>query len=300
MNDGGSTRELLGIQQAVSAKPECPAKNSLLPVLDLCLACSRQDTTELASFLQRSDLRTGLRETASLEQLHLIAQDNDTLDAYVSFLAENADLPAGGFAVLRLHELAYYSACQSATIDAFDTFVDYFPDAVQAEQARTIAYDLEVERAVWEADDSNNRREGLEQIAKRMFVQARQAAREGRYLKAERLFRILVSHPEFSTTDGAIEATNSKDRRDFEAKLLSRLDRINDSLGKINESLDRISAHMGDLVETQKEQNDTLREIAANSYEQIQQMKAQNQSLNSLNRTGTGIKKELSGIGDKL
>lgn len=254
---------LTALRDSVAAAPRCELTTALGQILGLSLACAKEDEGTLTAQIQDSALvPEKVRELASLESLHLVALRRDNVPDYVNFLMQDRGTGAAGLAVLRMHELAFASACRTATIEAFDAFTQAFPDAVWAEQARRYASDLELERARWEIENAADPHLMRQEISKRFFVQAREASRQGRLAAADRFFRILVEEMDFSGTDGAVEVANSKDREMFQARLLQQLGDVSASQKRVEGTLKLVLAAQGDLYDAQQASLDALRDIA--------------------------------------
>jgi hypothetical protein len=214
--------------------PDCPLTQELGTTLRFAIASAKEDQKELTA-LSRTQSKKYLRNFAAYELLHLIALKSDRIQDYVDFVQQDPGTPARDLAKLRVHEIAYASACKTATIDTFDKFMQVFPDSIQWKKAFEHSCDLELERARFQIERASDHDRKREQIANSFYTRWRDCQREGQYPTAERLWNLMKDEADFNVTQAAKEAQDAKDRDIFQEKIIELNEERNRTLTRIED-----------------------------------------------------------------
>lgn len=245
----------------VGRLPTCPALRDLSWQLQLAEAVASEDLDMLDKLSQglkavdlAADRASSLRNLAGYQRVHFIAagvkgREGDRLEDYHQFvISAPKSLAARDAAILRIHEIAFRNACEIATVEAFDEFVTSFPSATQVADALDHAYDLEKERISDEARTGAD----VEGIANRLYVRWREDERSGRFLLANRSFRLLSEHPEVMKTSRAVDAQDTRDNLDFRKQMIGLQREHNETLSKVARIQRNQLAVMGEQLTAQQ------------------------------------------------
>lgn len=221
-------------QQIIRNLPTCAAVRDLSWQCSLAEAVVTENVDSLEAMVAdrrnpkgaSDDRRSQMRNLAAYQWLHLIASNGDQLSEYEAFARSCDDgIAARDAAILRIHELRFISACNEATVAAFDDFVAWAPHAIQAKDAIRHAYDLQ--QGQIQISLASN--EDPEAIARNLYNDWRNAVRQGSAIKAQRSFTLLTEEPAMKKTQTSVQAQDTKDEDGFRAIMLAHA-RKNDEL----------------------------------------------------------------------
>ena len=88
-------------------------------------------------------------------------QEQDTVEAYEKFLAENPNSPQRLAAQIRLEDLSLEAAQAAGTLEAYDAFIAKFPDGTNAEKAKNERIEF-----LWTWADSEDTKDAWEKYIK--------------------------------------------------------------------------------------------------------------------------------------
>lgn len=220
LSDSKAPAKLIELEEQVGSAAQCPLTSDLKNNLQFAQAIAGENAPEIRSFIQ-SNGQHALVHPASMTLVHLIAKDNDTVQAYLKFQQEDAGTAARDLAIMRIHELSFTAVCRKATTDGFDDFLMSFPGSLQAKDAFRYAYDLELERARFEIEHADDKDKQREEVANRFGKAWRECVNTGEMSQAERLWKILRDEDDFNHTKAAANAQKAKEQDSYRKKMIA-------------------------------------------------------------------------------
>jgi hypothetical protein len=236
-----------------------------------------------------------------------LVRASNTPSDYLTFLADFPDVVESIEALLKIQEIAWKSAVSVNDPLVFDQFVITFIGAKQIVDAIDMAFEVEKQRIEKELHiekelNSVKSLELLENIARRLFNEARVAEKQQNRLVAARKYRLL-NLEKFKETKVFIKLLDTEERLAYQKLKQAKIDEIaksiNDMLLAIKESLP--AKLIEKIPQSVKNLPSQLEEIIALTTNQLeQQIEQVNENIKQGNLGHVGADIALFGTGSKI
>ncbi len=168
--------------------------------------------------------------------LYQVAHDIDTIQAYREFMDGYPNAVEAAAALLRIHEIAFDRSRQENRVEVYDAFIETFPLAKQVSEA--VRYADEVERKAINAELGwGAGYDKRDQMAHRLFNEARKIERDDHRLSAARHYRVLEEM--FVDTRAVTEMLDRAERLEFQKEMLTQQHQVQEAIARMGQALSR-------------------------------------------------------------